>query len=401
MRLTLDDTRHHQRRATIWLPLHLRRPSDIVQLFLFYAVHIQAVMLVPRVSSAPRSEQLIFCIAAALALLALDVRYLLPRLRVGTPRLEPRVFWACILAWCVLAFVTFQRSGYLTWQGPDLADVYLRRAELLARRPELGRVFVYAAIWSGSVFAPLLTIAGLHRKRALLVIAGISLAWASYVVSANRANYMAILPVIAGYYLLRRTKGRFLALSMGAAFIVLTLLLLGLDAALGRVTGVETPPVLTFQIFFRTFANNGFLSAIYLDVFRDLPPGWYADSFLRAFSGPRLWAPIPLIAGSSFSDVGGTWANANLWADAYANLGYLGVAMSAAFTAVVLWVYDGIAAEKSLVFASALLIIPATVLANTATQTAMTSNGLLMLFIVLAMWPYVERGELAGAGRFA
>lgn len=383
---------------SLWLPLHMRRPSDIVQLFLYYAVYLQTVTLVPLVSSSPRFDQLTFCVAFALALLALDVRSLLPRLRVGTPRLDARVFWAGVLVWYCTAFVAFQRSGNLTLRGPAFADVYDLRAELADRLPELGKVFIYTSLWSGSVFAPLLTIAGLHRRRFLLVVAGVALAWASFVVSTNRANYMAIIPVIGGYYLLYRTEGRHLAVLMGIAFIALTGVLLGLDRTVGLIAGEKSPPLLTFQVFFRTFANNGFLSAVYLDVFRERPFGWYADSFLRAFSGPRLAAPIPRIAGSAFTDVQGNWANANVWADAYANLGYLGVAISTAFTAMVMWVYDGIAAEKSRVFTAAMLIVPASILANTSTQTALTSNGLLMLFIVVAMWPYVERRGIDGAG---
>src|SRR5258705_5274740 len=33
-----------------WLAVHLRRPSDVVQLFLYYAVYVQAATLMPLVS---------------------------------------------------------------------------------------------------------------------------------------------------------------------------------------------------------------------------------------------------------------------------------------------------------------------------------------------------------------
>lgn len=370
----------------LWLPVHLRTPSDLAQLFLYYAVHVQTAVLMPLVSRSPLNHQAVFVAATTAALLVLDARRLLPRLRFPAMRPDRRLFWLGVAAFYLLCVVVFARSGYLTLTvAPD--DVYGLRAELRDRAAELGGLFFRLSLWSGAVLAPFLVVAGLHLRRPVrLVLPGVVLAWMSFVVSSNRSSLIAVPAVLGGYYLLRYTRGRHLAAFMGAAFIALTAVLLLLDARIGLSFDGATVPALTFQIFFRTFSNNGFLSAIYLDTFRTLPDAYYADSFLRWLPGPRLGAPVALIAGATFTDVLGNFANANLWADAYANLGYIGIAVAAVFTALVFWVYDGASAHLDRRVAAALLIVPATVLANTATQTALTSNGVLLLFVLVPAW---------------
>ncbi|MGZ8375708.1 MAG: hypothetical protein ACXW05_10500 [Gemmatirosa sp.] len=379
----------------LWLPVHLRRPTDIVQLFLFYAVHVQTATLMPFISTSPRGAQLLFCAAVTLALLALDARRLLPALRPPAVRPSRQLFWLGIAAFYVLAFVTFARSGYLTRESLSAANVYDQRAELQDRAAEIGRVFFYAANWTGAVFAPFLIVVGLHTKRRWLAVAAAVLAFASFVASSNRANYMAIAAATGGYYLLRVTRGRHLGTAMGASFIALTGLLLAVDVRLGVSVAGFSVPAVTWQVFHRTFSNNGFLSAIYLDTFRSREAAYYADSFLRWVPGPRLEAAVAQIAGASFTDVLGNHANANLWADAYANLGYLGIAIAAAFTALVFWVYDGVSSRLDRLLAAAALVVPASVLSNTATQTALTSNGLLLLFVLVLAWPAPRDGALA------
>jgi hypothetical protein len=363
-----------------WMRTHLQGPSDVVQAFLYYAVHVQTCVLMPYVSTSPAARQLLFCLAITAALLALEARALLPRLQPPPLRPSRPLLWLAVALFYAVAMVAFARSGYLSLENVRLADVYDQRAELRDRAAELGKVFFYASNWSGAVVAPFLIVVGLHTRRWLLPVLGAALAVASFVVSSNRSNYLAVPAAIGGYVFLRATRGRHLGAWMGAGFSALTGALLLADLRLGIYFGDTLVPALSWQVFHRTFSNNGYLSAIYLDTFFARPPALYVDSFLRWLPGPRMEDHVPLIAGATFTDVIGNFANANLWADAYANLGYAGLAFAAAFTALVFWTYDGFASRVPPLLAAALLVVPATVLANTATQAALTSNGLMLLF---------------------
>jgi hypothetical protein len=369
------------------LRVHLRRPSDVVQLFLYYAVHIPTAVLMPLVSYSAVADQLIYCVSIGIALIALDVRYLMPLVRVPALRVSPLLFWTGVAAFYVLAMLVFWRSGYLSFDNLDFVQVYAQREELADRASELGRLFFYMANWTGAAFAPFLIIAGLHRRRISLVVLGVIVATASFVVSSNKANYMAVPAVIVGYYVLRASQGRYLGAMMGGAFFALTAATILLDTT--GVTGVSLP-VVTFQLSHRLFTNNGYLSAIYLDLFNSHQFAYYADSFLRWLPGPRLASPVPVLAGASFTDVPNVWANANLWADGYANLGLIGIALTAAFTALVLWLYDSITSRKNLIFAASALVIPASALANTSTNVALVSNGMFLVFLLMHLWTGVD-----------
>jgi hypothetical protein len=369
------------------IPVHVRRPSDVVQLYLYYAVHIQTAVLVPVVSHSGIWIQLAYCGATTVALFALGSLHALPRVELPRVALSPREFWLAIAAGCALILFVFYRSGLLTLANFSLVDVYEQRADLSSRAGELGSAFFYLANWTGAAVAPFLMVMGLHSRRRLLVLGGALLALAAFVVSSNRAFYAAIPAVIGGYYVLRRSQGRHFASVMGLGFSLLLATTLFIDSRFSLDLGGGPIPAVTWQVFFRTFSNNGFLSAIYLDLFQQLDFAYYADSFLRWLPGHRLPAPVPVLAGISFTTVPDVHANANVWADAFANLGFLGIAFAATLTTGLLWVYNSIASRVDHLVAASALIVPATVLANTSAHTAFLSNGLIVVFLLIYMLP--------------
>ncbi len=368
-----------------WLTVHMRRPTDAVQLFLYYAVHIPTCVMLPIVSQTSHEDQFIFAIAILLGLLSLDLRYLLPRLRVPQPRLEPGIFWYCIATFYVFSFIIFAKSGHLSVWNISLLEVYDQRLELGQRASEIGKTFFYVANWAGAAVAPFVIIAGLHKRRLLLVLAGVVLAGGSFVASSNKLNYIGVPAVIVSYAVFRKTEGRHIAVMMGVGFTILTLGVLWIDRSLETTSGAELPSI-TWAVVHRLFTNNGFLSAVYLDVFHQWGPAFYSDSFLRWLPVPRLDAPVPILAAESFTEIPDVWANAHLWADGYANLGYAGIAFSTLSALLVLWVYDSVSARKNNAVAAAALVVPASVLANTSVHTALISNGMLVAFLLIWLW---------------
>jgi hypothetical protein len=376
---------------SFWLPTHLRRPADIVQLFLYYAVHIPTCVLLPIVSMSPYSVQFLFAVAILIGLLSLELRYSLPHLHPVQTNVAPAMYWAGIALFYLATLIVFARSGYLSLDNFSLLEVYDQRRDLTESAAQLGSMFFYVANWAGGALAPFLIAVALHRRRIFLLAAGIALSVCSFIVSSNKSNYIAVPAVIAGYIVLRATRGRHIAAIMGAGFIALVPILILGDSLIARTTGADVP-ILTWTVFHRTFTNNGFLSAVYLDLFNRLGPAYYGDSFLHGLLGQQFDMPVPELAGASFTEVPDVHANANMWADAYANLGFFGIAFGALEALVVLWLYDEVSRGKDVEFAAAALIVPATVLANTSVHTALFSNGLAIVILLIWLWqPPAER----------
>lgn len=376
-----------------WLPVHLRRPSDVIQLFLYYAVHIQTAVLMPLVSYSPIFEQFLYCVAITLGLLLLDGRYAFPKLRFPNANLSRGLFWTGIALFYIVALSSFAQSGYLSTSRFSFLDVYGQRLELGQVASNIGPLFFYLANWTGVALAPFLIIMGFYKKQGALVLSGIFIALASFIASSNKVNYMAVPAVIVSYYALRATRGRYVGVWMGSAFIALAAAVVLIDVRILQDRSAVGIPAVTWAVFHRIFSNNGFLSAIYLDLVRNQDFAFYADSFLRWLPGPRLSAPVAVLAGASFTDIPDVHANANLWADGYANLGYIGIAFASVFTATVLWLYDSISSRKDFVVTTAALIVPASVLANTATNVALTSNGVMLVFALVFLCPNIGRSE--------
>ena len=80
-------------------------------------------------------------------------------------------------------------------------------------------------------------------------------------------------------------------------------------------------------------------------------------------------------------------ANANLWADAYANFGILGILFFTAILGGFLWILDSVAKGASLKISTLLLAYPAYMLVNTKLQTTLLTHGLVLVLVILYILP--------------
>ncbi len=372
---------------SLWLPAHLRRPTDLVTLYLFYAVHIPSCVLLPVVSESPIQKQLSYTLALTGVMALLVWRLPLPLIAFPEPKNRSLFFWGAFVIACIGILGSFSQSGYLTLENFNLLEVYDQRLELMARSAEIGRLFFYSANWTAGAIVPFLLIVGLHYRRYLLVAVGIVMALLSFVVSSNKLAYMFVPAVVGAYLTLRLTQGRHLALIMGSAFSLLGLGFVAFDSWVMSSPGGPEGYPLTWGGFFRIFCNNGFLSAVYLDIFSKLPPALYADSFARILILPQLDMSVPALAGASFSEVPDVHANAHLWADGYANLHYHGFLFSLFCVWLSYWFYESLTRCHIREIAAAGLVCFAVALANTSVHTAAISNGFLVFCALLYVWP--------------
>jgi hypothetical protein len=371
---------------SVFLPLDARGPSDVIRTFLFIALHVPTLVLLPFVSHSPLTDRVFYgaVATAALALITLTARVPLPR----PPRVHvtPSVYWSVVAAACLVLAAIFARSGQLDWRNVDLLDVYDRRRMLAESSATLGGAFFYAATWTGGAVAPFLLAAGLQRKNWLLGVAAIGLGFTSFVASSNKLNYLVLAPVLVTWVILRRTHGRHFAPVLTGALAMAGLMVVVLDRWIVNPDGGM--PLLTWITFHRGITNNGFMSAVYLDVFRESQAALYGDSFLRRLPGIDRPIPLPEIAGSSFSAVPGSFANAGCFADAFANAGWLGMLATGVFAALVCWVSDAASRRAPLELSGATLIVAATVMTNTSIHTTLLSNGMAIALLLLWTWPY-------------
>jgi hypothetical protein len=142
------------------------------------------------------------------------------------------------------------------------------------------------------------------------------------------------------------------------------------------------------SVFTRRFMlTPGLLSSVYVDYFSDNPVARYGYSFLS----PWIDYPYDLPPPKRISDylVPGSvgYANANLFADGFANLGWFGIFVAAAALFVWLRFLDGASRGLPMRVAAMAVVMPSIMLSNTSIFTAMLSHGLLMGTLILLIAP--------------
>jgi uncharacterized membrane protein YgaE (UPF0421/DUF939 family) len=81
-------------------------------------------------------------------------------------------------------------------------------------------------------------------------------------------------------------------------------------------------------------------------------------------------------------------ANVNIWADGYANFGYAGILCFTLLLAILLWLYDSIAASSRNTRVAALAIgLPAFALANGGLLTSLLTNGVALAMLLIYLMP--------------
>src|SRR6185437_3705188 len=113
-----------------------------------------------------------------------------------------------------------------------------------------------------------------------------------------------------------------------------------------------------------------------------------SHSIFKGIVGNPYESVPPLIIGNVYFRGSGTDANANFWADAFANFGIVGVFAFTALLGMVLWFYDSITLDIDLRLAALMLAMPAVSLANGGLLTCLLMHGLGFACLLMYYLPH-------------
>ena len=117
-------------------------------------------------------------------------------------------------------------------------------------------------------------------------------------------------------------------------------------------------------------------------------------SILKTLVNYPYAAEPPYLIGALYFHSASNDANANIWADAYANFGYPGIVCFTILFAILLWLYDSIAAGSRNTRVAALAIgLPAFALANGGLLTSLLTNGVALAMLLVYLMPSITYDE--------
>ena len=366
-----------------FLPHTLSRPSALIVWWLYLAAYIPSI-LVPALSLGMPWEKLLplhLSLAVSMGLLCLVCSS--RPLAIGQMKLSPTLFWSVFaLIWLAgLAFASGQFSVLANvgsmFTGATEYDI---RGQVQRVVTGGNRVLAYVLGELGQALNPFLLALGIVRRRGLYLAAGIIGQLIVFGVNGFKTVVLSAILLPLVFVLIRRWRRNFgLAFTSGVIAIILACAVV--DSANGSIF---------FSSLFtrRTLAGPGLLTGFYFDHFSQVSHAGIAYHLQRDASVLDASREIGLVYfGSSNVD-----ANANLWAEGFADLGVPGVLGFTLIAAVMIWLYDSIAKRRNLELAVLLAVMPAVDLSNSAPTTVLITHGGLAAAILLYFAPLPPAG---------
>lgn len=363
---------------SLWMPAGLKRPSQVLYWLLYLLVAVP-VCVVPIYSlQAQSAGPLVFaaCIIAMLALLT--IAYQVPLLRLRGVHLKHHEFIVILAGLSIIFYGLILVTFGLHFRLISLADVYIVRSQFEETLNQASPLVAYAVCWQMYVINPLLMAMGFTSRRLLPAGLGLVGQLAIYSIAAFRDVLFSAVFLLYLLWAMRRGRpfGTRLALSWtaifaGAAALQFFYHQLTLEALIGE----------------RMTATPGLLTGYYYEFFSSHPKAQLGHSIFKSFVNYHYaLEPRQMIGFVYFHDAGMS-ANANLWADGYANFGYAGVVFFTLLLALVMWLYDSVSVRHDIRVTALAIALPSFALANTGLLTSLLTHGLGLAMLLIYLMP--------------
>lgn len=148
----------------------------------------------------------------------------------------------------------------------------------------------------------------------------------------------------------------------------------------------------------RTIFTPGLNSAYYLDFFSNNPLAQLGHGLLRSFVNYPYDVPPSYLIGRRYFDSDQVSANANIWADVFANFGWVGVVVVTVGLAAIFFVYDSVSKRRDFRIATLMIALPAFSLSDTAFLTTLLTHGLGLSMMLVMLSPRAARPNRDSGG---
>jgi len=362
----------------LWMPIKLERPSQILYWVLYLLVLVPTCLVAIRALEDQSSGPILLAACLVMVFALTGLVYHLPLLPLPQVHLENYEF-GVILILLSTTFYAFLVSTFgFKFHFVSLQDIYSVRAQYentLNRAPTL---VAYAISWQAWVINPFVIAMGLRWRRLSWILIGVSAQFTIYSITGFRSMFFS-----AGLLLYLLWTMRF-GTTFGTRLVSTWTAIFAGAGALQFFGYALTPAAL---VNMRMTALPGLLTGYYYDFFSSHPHAQLGHSIFKSLVDyPYAVQPPYLIAFTYFHDAA-MESNANLWADAYANFGYVGIIIFSLLLAVVLWLYDSMALGRDKRLAGLAIGLPAFALANGGLLTSLLTNGIALAMLLTYLMP--------------
>lgn len=362
------------------LPRKISQPSHFVA-WLLFIVAVAPSIVVPQfadvLGTGRALEVAIWVAACFLPVAALGtrrmVRGVLPS--GGTPG---AVFWPAVAVVSALGYGYVLATVGPPTTLPSLSEVYDVRDDFAAEEDAYGAL-LYLVPLLVNVLNPLLLIRGLTARRWTWLAAGVLGQVFIFSLTGYRSALLSPVAVLIAY-LLFRWSSRPPASVAPAGIAVLSTVMWAMDRLTSSVE-------FTSLLVRRFLITPGLLTAGYVAVFSDIDKVGLSHSFLSSFRQYPYAEEPPQLVGTLFFGDPTTNANANLFADGYANFGFPGMLLECLVLMVLLWAVDDACQGIPVRLSSLVFVMPTLALADSGIFTTMLTHGFMAAILACMLLP--------------
>jgi len=363
------------------LPLSLSKPSVLILWWLYIAAYIPSILIPPLSLTMPLEKLLPLQGWLLLCMLLLCLVPKAKSLVFGQIVLNPTVFWSLFWSVWIVCIGFICSQGRAQMLAANLVSLFSGGNEYTIRHANdmmvaaAGSSLAYIA--GQRAYAPnafLIAIGIIYHKRVHLS-AGIIGQLFIFTLTGHKTILFSSLFLAVASLFMKRWRHSF-GLAVTSAVIGAILFCAAADAIFDTVV----PSSLWTR---RTLAIPGLLTGFYFEHYSQVSHAGVGFHFSHDKAGllPPFEIGLVYFGNEAIS------ANANLWAEGFAELGVPGMIGFTLITACFLWLYDSVAHRRNLELAVLLVAMPAVTLTNTAPTTVLITFGGFAAALLLYLYP--------------
>ena len=369
------------------IPVKPVSPSKFMLAFLYLVSYVPTTLLMA-LGGFPISPvlwfSLVFAFLSYLFTKQLNIK-LNYSLEKGEQFLFPVIFGFSIIIFLVLV------SQYGFKLPPSLFGVTETRAVYKESLREASPLIGYLVMWQGGVIAPFMVTWALTNRKIVVLLIALLIQLTIYSITGLKSQLFAIFFVIwilIGVRFYRERLAHYGAFSL--VILVLGVVLIDCIRIVEGLDFVRKSHVPIMDIMFvrRLFISPALLFYYYYDFFSQNPHTYLSQSTgFRWLVEYPYDLPIPNLIGDVYFSSPRTHANANMWADAYASFGVVGMFIFAVLFRLLTSIIDSVSKGKNIYFVYALIVMPLFSLTNTGLLTTILTHGMLLAIVILILLP--------------
>lgn len=361
------------------LPIEFNKVSDLCVWLLFKMVFVPSLVIASLVTHEVSFVQVLLT-DIVLAFCILIVAFVSQINATSShSTLSPGLFW--ILMSCIGAFfIAFilKDFGFSLGRILDLrnwSEIYDIRYAHMDAAQKASFISNYGSLWLAKVIVPLYWAWGLIKKSRIAISLALAVQLMLFALSAHKSFLFSLVFVYFIYKVASRSEsGAWFQRAMVGFTVFSAILFYALDFNI---------PV--DVIVRRVFIVPGMLSGFFIEYYAVHDYAFYAHNFLSNIFDTSYTTSPAFTIGQNYFGNPKTSANVNLWGDAFANMGYVGIIIITCLLSATLVLINAFSANKNLVLTLCLFSVSFWTITETSLTTTFISHGLAFAVIVAAL----------------